>query len=619
MRRCLLALVLCLVAPPAEGAGHDHVVELAHIADMDRTHGLDDVRRLSPRPFDGGIALGYSAGAHWIRVVVRPADDGAPLKLRIRPQDLDRIELFDPDAGSEAVAIRGDQHPPPADFHRALHHFFVVQPRQPSSEYWLRVESTSALTLIIDALRQKDFHDRSQTTEYLYLVHVGILVCFTVWGAILLAAQRDALTLSFVVSQPAAIALALCWSGFLRLVAGDVMPPDMLDWLGSTAVLLATCTTLVFHALLLRSLGATRLAAGLVMGAGAVSFLALLMHVAGATRDALALNMNMAFFGPPMMLAAAIHTAVRLRGCWPAGNPPAPVMLGFYAIHAALLVPLSLAHLGAAPATIVTLHGAAIHGLLNGVAMMALLQLRAQRMQRGRLRLAYRQKRLRHAIARQRAALEERGQLVTMLAHEIKSPLSVLRMCLGARERSAVARERAERAIADIDLVVERCTRALDFDGGGAPPQLADCDAVSEILGIPAARQDAERILLKAESVPHLRTDRCMFRTIVSNLLDNALKYGRPDRPVLVEVRPCHRKDRMGLSVTVTNEVGRCGTPDEARLFTKFYRAPGAHSTAGAGIGLYLSNSFSRLLGGELAYRSSPRQVSFTLWIPCSA
>ncbi len=71
-----------------------------------------------------------------------------------------------------------------------------------------------------------------------------------------------------------------------------------------------------------------------------------------------------------------------------------------------------------------------------------------------------------------------------------------------------------------------------------------------------------------------------------------------------------------GLSIVVANCPGRAGMPDPQRVFQRYYRAPGAHSKTGSGLGLHIAEGFARMLGGKLSYQPKASTVKFALWIP---
>jgi signal transduction histidine kinase len=119
------------------------------------------------------------------------------------------------------------------------------------------------------------------------------------------------------------------------------------------------------------------------------------------------------------------------------------------------------------------------------------------------------------------------------------------------------------------------------------------------------------------EPVPLVRGDGDRLRQVITNLVENAVKYSPSG-------------DRVRLSVYAQN--GRVlvdvadagpGIPvDQQRLiFEKFGRArtPGGPGKPGTGLGLFIARSIAEVHGGTLEVRSAPeRGTTFTLALPAA-
>ena len=97
------------------------------------------------------------------------------------------------------------------------------------------------------------------------------------------------------------------------------------------------------------------------------------------------------------------------------------------------------------------------------------------------------------------------------------------------------------------------------------------------------------------------------------NLLDNAVKYTPAGGAVTVEV-----KNYELFSAIRVSDTGP-GIPEgeQAKIFGRFYRAPGAYQTEGVGIGLYLTRQIAEKQGGYVKVESAPGKGSvFSLFLP---
>jgi len=96
-------------------------------------------------------------------------------------------------------------------------------------------------------------------------------------------------------------------------------------------------------------------------------------------------------------------------------------------------------------------------------------------------------------------------------------------------------------------------------------------------------------------------------------LIDNALKYAKPDTLIDIQVRSATAESVLAR---VSNVVGRAGKPDPDHVFDKYYRSAGALSQSGSGLGLYLSKHIAGLLGGDLVYIPEGDTLYFEVNLP---
>jgi signal transduction histidine kinase len=97
-------------------------------------------------------------------------------------------------------------------------------------------------------------------------------------------------------------------------------------------------------------------------------------------------------------------------------------------------------------------------------------------------------------------------------------------------------------------------------------------------------------------------SDRLSLDQILGNLLDNAIKYRAPDRPVAISART--RRERSGWVTIEIEDNGRgIAAGDHERVFELFRRS-GTQNTQGEGIGLAHVRTLVRNLGGDIALRS---------------
>lgn len=215
---------------------------------------------------------------------------------------------------------------------------------------------------------------------------------------------------------------------------------------------------------------------------------------------------------------------------------------------------------------------------------------------------------------------EEQESFTAMLTHELKTPLSVIRMALDGAQLQTDSEARINRSIRAMDDVIERCQLAERLNSSLITPIHTRIDPLALLQKLRDESLAPKRVLLEiealAESLPECSTDYQLLSTVLANLIDNALKYSRRDANITLHARPEKRNGRNGLLFVVSNPPGSAGFPDAAHVFKKYYRAPAAHGKTGSGLGLYICEGFARMLGAELQYCPTDDTVEFALWIP---
>lgn len=211
---------------------------------------------------------------------------------------------------------------------------------------------------------------------------------------------------------------------------------------------------------------------------------------------------------------------------------------------------------------------------------------------------------------------DEQANFISMLAHELKTPLSVIRMTLNTSALASTGEARIERAVREMHDVIERCLQADRLESGMLNAHFARVDLNALLRNIRDETGAPERIVLEVEPLSPCNTDAQLLHTILTNLVDNALKYGKSGESIRLDAYPEKRKGHSGVTFTVTNVPGAAGFPDSRQLFRKYYRAPAAHAKTGSGLGLHLAEGLAHMLGGELRYAPENDTVKFQLWIP---
>ena len=211
---------------------------------------------------------------------------------------------------------------------------------------------------------------------------------------------------------------------------------------------------------------------------------------------------------------------------------------------------------------------------------------------------------------------DEQQRFLAMISHELRTPMSVISMALGPQMAAGDSLARVRGALGEMSAIIDSTLQADQLSHRQLQVQPSRCDLAQLLESLCAAVPTPERIELLVVPLPIVETDAQLLRVVLANLLDNALKYSATDSPVQVRATPQHSRAGEGVVVTVSNVPGLAGEPDARQVFRKFYRAPGARRRTGSGLGLYIAEGLTRLLGGSLRYERDAQGLHFTVWLP---
>lgn len=204
------------------------------------------------------------------------------------------------------------------------------------------------------------------------------------------------------------------------------------------------------------------------------------------------------------------------------------------------------------------------------------------------------------------ALREEQYQFVRLVSHELRTPLAVINrsaemIALTLENAPASIRDRLDNirsaaaglfGLIDRFLITERHQTI-----GPDIAQVAIADLFADVRQHVEARQEAGRLLLEGDvdgiCAP---LDRAMMATVLTNLIDNGLKYSAACEPVTLSAE--RRADCLVFGVT-DKGIGILDA-DRRQIGQRFYRGANTTDTAGVGIGLYSARKLVEYHGGTI-------------------
>ncbi|HEX3997071.1 MAG TPA: ATP-binding protein [Pirellulales bacterium] len=215
------------------------------------------------------------------------------------------------------------------------------------------------------------------------------------------------------------------------------------------------------------------------------------------------------------------------------------------------------------------------------------------------------------------------GRLAASVAHEIRNPLTAIKMWLFSIRESAEGNGELNRKLGIVSEEIERLESIvrhfLEFSRPPAvQPRPQDTTVlVGQTLEFLAPRLAEARVRLERApdgNLPPVLADAAQFRQVLINLIGNAID-AMPDGGVL-RIQSASEKDPEGLPMVVMRiaDTG-CGMPPEIqrRVFEPFFTT----KETGTGLGLCIAAQVMARHGGALALESSTdRGTTFAIWIP---
>jgi len=189
--------------------------------------------------------------------------------------------------------------------------------------------------------------------------------------------------------------------------------------------------------------------------------------------------------------------------------------------------------------------------------------------------------------------IRERTATLAAMSHDLKTPVSRLRLRAELLEDSEVKKKIAQ----DLEEMESMIHGTLEFMRGGQSAEKAqpvDVKALLESLQADAQITGAEVAVEGAASRPYVGRPQALKRCL-GNLLDNALKYGK-SALLVVDDAP------ERLVIHVRDRGPGIPEPELERVFEPFYRLEGSRSrdTGGTGLGLSIARQIAQVHGGSL-------------------
>ncbi len=235
-------------------------------------------------------------------------------------------------------------------------------------------------------------------------------------------------------------------------------------------------------------------------------------------------------------------------------------------------------------------------------------------------------------IGRELAIAEMRSQFTATVSHELKTPLTSIRMfaealTMGVHKQPEAQKEYLQTIISESERLSRLLNNVLDFskiEQGTRTYRLEPTSleevihAAEKAMAFPMNQKGFSLQVEVEEGIPEIRADRDALEQAVLNLLHNAMKYSGDSRKIRLKL---HRNGDTASIDVIDHGIG-ISEENKGRIFCKFFRIPGIENQTipGTGLGLTIVFHIAESHGGRVEVSSQPGAGStFSIVLPLEA
>ena len=542
--------------------------------------------------FQNGSSLGFKANPIWFRITL-PKYEGLRI-LSIQPIHLDRISIFTSDGVN--IYEGGDTVVSPKSL---IANGYTIELSDELSEQnlYIRLQSKNIIQIYFRLNSVDDIFALSLNGSLVSTVAIAVTFFYLAWMLSAFLVARDTLVLIFMLRLLAFFITALIHSGLARqLIFQDTLMPQ--DWLHNISALTYISIAQAFDYCLLNKTRETKVvqAFGLfVLG----SFLfKMYFYLIGSISISLLVNNVTALFTLIIGLVTSVYFYFNkgefVQNEFTLGYK---IPVFYFLLQSVPLIVLFFLtfseNIDYRPYEDLAFFNYAI---VPGGLITYALALKQKQNASLREQLEIERNVFESEWKIELEKRQDMKNLLEMLAHEIRNPLSTLKMAQAVGEVDHALLSKITQNISD---VVSQADKANEIERGEksitkSPIEIALSvqDAVSSSHNSIKFNRTNKRIVVQ--------TDAKLMQIILSNLLSNASKYSPSGSDIEVHLIESHSQ----VIIKVENLLNR-KIHDVTRLQEKYYRDPSGQRESGTGLGLYIN----KLICDELGYE---QQINVT-------
>jgi signal transduction histidine kinase len=610
LTRILLAAISLVYATAFAQA--DFVLRQDYFRDDTGKLQLSELPRDEFKPLSGVLSAGYGRDTIWIRILIDGrTTDSQKLIVRVRPPILDTVTIYDHEGG---IYRTGDLFPGRVDEYRSANLNAKINAPSGTAEIFVSVQSETARPVLVEILSLEEAAAKDAIQLAIFSGYIIFVIISAILAIIHLSRNPERIVAWFTARQLSELAYVLFNLGIMRLVFSDA-PRGLISEINNIANFMYGGVSISFVYMLVSEYHPLRASHYIFRGMLLFWVSAVVIYLNGATMMALELNLFIALATAFVLVPASIFTTPEKGKTLPI--MPKSAMVGMCLViavlgAAAMLLLIGIVK-GIADRPQVTLYTIFFHGFVTTLCISTFMYTRA-------VRLAAKQGEYERAIAvanineqRERLNREEQEKLLSMLAHELRTPMSVMKMRLGPWLSDMDGVKELRHAIEEMSAVLDKTVQAGQMSSTALNLNLVTFELMPELQRASSCHEGRD-IRIEADCLSSISSDPTLIRIVLNNLIENAVKYGSRLDPVIVKAQLETQGQLLRLSVV--NSKSEFGIPDPRMVFTKYARGPHAHRRSGSGLGLFIVDTIAKRLGGSTFYHPQGDLIEFGILLP---
>jgi two-component system sensor histidine kinase CiaH len=225
-------------------------------------------------------------------------------------------------------------------------------------------------------------------------------------------------------------------------------------------------------------------------------------------------------------------------------------------------------------------------------------------------------------VRRQFYMQQQQQNFMMAVTHELKTPISVVKLNLETMQKYSLDGEKQKRMIgvmlnetSRLTFLTNNILVASQLEGGGYKFSKEDLD-LSDLLKdcIQDFRSRFPERIFRSEiqQSADVKGDALLLQMMINNLLENAVKYSPKETPILAVLT----KEKDSIQLQVIDEGPGIADEEKKKVFSKFYRVgnEATRKTQGTGLGLYLCNKIAHDHNADISVTNNiPHGSKFTV------